>query len=303
MNTEEWLISELKEKKGLDDSKLAELIESKQKLFPSLNKESALRMIATENGIHPIRRSFKIGDITEEMSHLNVFGKVNRKFDPRSIKIKDRNGRVMNLNIGDDTGSINLVIWDEKVIDNINASVSEGDEISIANAYSKKNKMTGSMELHVGSGTAISVTNKSPQNQPNVKYTRLQDIKEENIIYHIKGFIVRLFTNNIYLIRCTECNKKVETTCDVHGDKFLSKTLLISGIIDDGLSSMKISFFDKTAEKLLQLSKSQSLEDKLNDLSFGMYQVEVAATARKFNDIFSLTARDVKPLAYNMDRI
>jgi hypothetical protein len=34
-----------------------------------------------------------------------------------------------------------------------------------------------------------------------------------------------------------------------------------------------------------------------------MYQVEVAATARKFNDIFSLTARDVKPLAYNMDRI
>ena len=66
---------------------------------------------------------------------------------------------------------------------------------------------------------------------------------------------------------------------------------------------MKISFFDKTAEKLLSLSKSNTIEEKLNDLSFGLYQVEIAATARKFNDVFSLTARDIKPLTYNMEKI
>jgi ssDNA-binding replication factor A large subunit len=303
MSVEDWLIGELKEKKGLSDDKIDTMIKEKQNQFPSLNREAAIRMIATQNGITPVKRNFKINEIAEESSHINVSGRVKRKFEPRAIKIKGREGRVMNLNLEDETGNINLVVWDEKVIDYINSGVSEGDEVSIANAYSKKNKLTGSLELHVGSGTAISVTNKSSNRQENIKYDKIKDITEENKIYHLKGFIARLFTNDIYLVRCTECNKKVNVTCDVHGDKFLSKTLLITGIIDDGVSSMKISFFDKTAEKLLSLSKSNTIEEKLNDLSFGLYQVEIAATARKFNDVFSLTARDIKPLTYNMDKI
>lgn len=295
-----WLLESLIEKTGMSSEKINSLISKKLSEFPTLTEDAALRMIATENGVMPVRRTYKLGELSEESNHLNITANIKRKFEPRKINIKGTPSKVINLLIEDHTGKINVVVWDVKKVDYLIENASEGDEISIANAYSKRNKLNGSLELHIGNGSAIKI-NKSATNKPEEKiaFQRIGDVKDDTKMYNIKCFITRVFTNNVFLVKCDICKKRVTDKCEEHGDKALSKMLFISCVVDDGLSSIKASFFDRTAKKLLDISKAESLETKLNDLSFGMYEMEIKALPNKFNDALSLNVRDVKELNYS----
>ena len=177
----------------------------------------------------------------------------------------------------------------------------DGENISIANAYSKENPFNGIIELNLGSGSAISVNSNFTQ-QKEERVTKYKKIKELNDgeTANINGFITRLFSDDIYLIRCNICKKKVDIECDIHKDKALSKTLRIRGIFDDGIYSSSITFFDKQADSLLNISQSQDIKEKLNDISFGLYQLNISAKMNRFNDNYSLTARKVAKAEYNL---
>lgn len=298
MENDDWLRDALLEKTGMPKEKLEELIKKKLAEFPNLNKDAALRMVATENGVMPIRRAYKINEIGEGVSHINLTATIKRKFAPRDIRIKGTPSKVINVVLQDDSGLINTVVWDVKKVDEIISRANEGDTITIANAYSKSNKVTGGIELHLGSGSAIKITKKQGNAAPNVAYQRISDIKDDSKMYRLRCLLTRIFTNNVFLIKCNICNKRVTDTCEEHGDKAISKTLMLSCVLDDGLSSIRASFFDRTAKKLLNISKMENLEEKLNDLSFGMYQLEVVAVPNSFNNTLSLNVRDVKEADY-----
>jgi ssDNA-binding replication factor A large subunit len=301
MESETWLLNSLIEKTGLPKEKLNELIKKKTTEFPGLTEDAALRMIATENGVVPIRYSYKLNEINNEISHINVTATIKRKFAPRDIKIKGTPSKVMNIVLQDDSGTINAVVWDVKKVDEISRDAYEGDEISLANAYSKKNKITGGIELHIGSGSAVKIKKdpNTPETKP-IDYQRIIDVKDDTKLYHLRCLLTRIFTNNIFLIKCSICNKRVVDRCEEHGEKAISKTFLISCILDDGLSSIRASFFDRTAKKLLELSSAEKLEDKLNDLSFGMYELAITAAPNNFNNTISLNVKDVKLADYKI---
>ncbi len=301
MENEDWLIEAVAEKLGTTKEKVNELIKKKLSEFQNLTESAALRMVATENGVVPIRRGYKIADISDEIGHINITATIKRKFPPRDIMIKGAKSKVINLALEDQTGSINVIVWDVSKVEYLEKEASDRDTISIANAYSRKNKLNDRYELHLGSGCAIKIT-KGPRAEATQKreYQRISDVKDDSKFYQIRCFVVRLFTNNVFLIRCGICKKKVIDKCEEHGDAALSKMLFISGILDDGLSTIRASFFDKTAEKLLDLSKAESIENKVNDISFGLYEVEISAVPNKFNETLSLNVRDVKPIDYKI---
>ncbi len=301
MENEDWLVKAVAEKLGTGQDKVKELVKKKLYEFPNLTESAALRMVATENGVMPIRRNYKIADINDEFGHINITATIKRKFPPREITIKGTKSKVINLVLQDQGGSINVVVWDANKAGYLEKEASDGDTISIANAYSRKNKLNDKYELHLGNGCAIKVT-KNPTALVAYKkeYQRISDVKDDSKLYQIRCFVVRLFTNNIFLIRCGICKKKVIDKCDEHGDTALSKTLFISGILDDGLSTIRASFFDKTAEKLLGLSKAENIENKVNDVSFGLYEVEVSGVPNKFNETLSLNVKDVRPIDYTI---
>ncbi len=301
MEGERWLLDAIIEKTGMSQDKLDSLIKKKLAEFPNLNGDAALRMIATENGVMPIRHSYKINEINEELQHINLTATIKRKFSPRDIKIKGTPSRVINIVLQDESGSISTVVWDVKKVDEITSNAYEGDSMSIANAYARKNKVTGALELHLGSGSAIKITRMQGNEAVKpVVYQRITEVKDDSKLYRLRCLLTRVFTNNIFLVKCNICNKRVVDKCDEHGDKAISKTLMVSCILDDGLSSIRASFFDRTAKKLLDLSKAESLEQKLNDLSFGMYQLEIVAVPNAFNNSLSLNVRDVKAANYNL---
>ncbi len=291
---ENWLVKAIIEKTSLDKSKIEELVKKKLEQFPSLNEDAALRMVATENGIVPIQRNFKINEINRDISHVDLTGTVKKKFNTKQFNLKGSTSTLLKLIISDETGEINLVIWDTKKIEEIEKNVEEGDSIVIINAYARKNKFNDTYELNVGKSGLIKILRAKEE------IKRISDITPGQK-GRLNVFIVRMFTNSTFLVKCTICDKRVIDKCDIHGEKALSKILLLSGIVDDGLSSARVSFFDKVAEKLLKLIDGNSLEEKLSNLSNGLYQVELIAVSNEFNGSTSLTAKNVWLCEYNLD--
>lgn len=294
---ENWIIEKITEKGKVSKEDILKEIDKRKKQFPELTEDAILRMLATENGIIPIKRDYHINEINQGINHVNITAKIKRKFPVRKVTVKGREARVMNFIISDDTGEMPVVTWNENYIDRI-AAVKDGDGISIANAYAKENSFNGTVELNIGSGAAISINSYSKENQENVKiYKKIRDIPDGETAF-INGFITRLFADDIYLIRCSICNKRVTETCEIHGNKAISKTLKIRGIIDDGLNSASVTFFDRQANELLDISNKTELNEKLNDISFGLFQVNMAAKANKFNETKSFTAKTVSSAKY-----
>ncbi len=75
---EDWIIEAIIEKTGIDREKINQLIHKKREEFPDLSEDAALRMVATDNGVVPIRRNYKIRDITENISHININGRIKK---------------------------------------------------------------------------------------------------------------------------------------------------------------------------------------------------------------------------------
>jgi ssDNA-binding replication factor A large subunit len=297
---EEWIIDKITEKSNKPKEEILKLISQRKNQFPELTEDAILRMLATENGVIPIKRDYKVKEINQRINHVNLSAKIKRKFPPRKVTVKGREARVMNFVIEDETGEIPVVTWDENYIDKIMNS-KDGENISIANAYSKENPFNGTIELNLGNGSAISVnsTVTTQKEKTKVEYKKIKEIKDGETA-DINGFITRLFSDDIYLVRCNICKKKVDVECDIHKDKALSKTLRIRGIFDDGIYSSSITFFDKQADSLLNLSQSQSIKEKLNDISFGLYQLDINAKMNKFNENYSLTARKIAKTEYTL---
>ncbi len=298
MEIESWLLDAISEKTGWDRRQIEDKVKKRVEEFPSLTEDAAARMLATESGVVPIRRKYEIKDLKQETNHVNIIGKIRRKFQVREINLKGTKSNIMNLVIDDGTGIMPVVVWDSKKVEVLDKEASEGDELHVVNAYTKNSRLTGNQELHLGTGSAIRVTKsaavKTESGAPQARaFDRISDVVEGQKLYRIRCFLMRIFTNTTFIVRCTICKKKVIDACDVHGDKALSKILYISAIVDDGLSSIKATFFDRAAQKLLDFSRFKDMGDKLNDLSFSMYELDVTAAANKFNDNLSLNVRDV----------
>ncbi|MCW1293946.1 MAG: hypothetical protein OH316_01240 [Candidatus Parvarchaeota archaeon] len=301
MEVEDWSINQILEKTNLTREQIEEKLKKKLEEFPALTREAAIRAVAADSGVILIRRDYKVSDIKEEINHLNLRCSIIRKFEAREVNLRGGRSKILNLIVGDETGQIRVVVWDTNKIAELESSFNEGDEILIINAYSKFSSFSSNFEVNIGKNTLLKMIERRGQAaKEGDNYSRISQINEENKVYRVRGFITRLFTNNTFIVRCRICGKRVDDKCDVHGDKALSKTLMISAVIDDGLSNMKVVFFDRVAEKLLSLSKEGDLRARLNDISFGIYQVEIEAVAKSFNGVLSLTVKDVRPVDYSL---
>lgn len=299
---EEWLLDAIKQKTGMSSEVLDSRIKAKLSEFPNLTEDAAAKMLATENGITPIRRNYKIKDISTDIKHITLSAQIKKVFPPREIKIKGTASKIMNLVLSDDTGNINVVIWDAEKINQIHELAHDGDQMIIVNGYSKENKINGSYEINISKNSAIKITPAQTQRvqQTVKKYSRIGEISAKGS-YTVNCFLARVFTNgNLFIVKCRLCNKKVADKCEIHGDKAISKTLMVSGVLDDGIASIRASFFDKAAEKLLALSDKSDINQKLNDLSFGMEQIEVDAISNEFNGNVSLNVKDVRKAQYDL---
>ena len=223
-----------------------------------ISKEGAAHIIANELGVNLFEiqnKDLKINEIIPGLNSVNTIGKVTNIFEIRSFSTSTRAGKVANIIIADETGSLRLTIWDENLINKIQ-NLKELDIVSIKNAYSKENN--GFKELHLGSKSSLEI-NPPGISIEEIKISRMEkkqikDLKD-NENAEILGTIVQLFEPRFYQA-CPVCNKKVNFLedhyeCSNHGSISPKQIPILNMFIDDGTANIRAVCFRDQAEKIL----------------------------------------------------
>lgn len=229
-----------------------------------ISRNGAAQIVANDLGVKlydTTPKTLKIGNVLPGLSSITIIAKVIENYGVKSFQNATRQGKVLSLMIGDETGTIRASIWDENVINQ--ASITKpGDIIKINNAYSKQNSMNPAFkELHLGNKSQIFLNpegEKIETVKANVRAQlqrkQIMDlIENENI--EILGTIVQVFEPKSYQ-SCPVCNKKVVMdsegfACANHGKITPRQVPILNAFVDDGSSNIRIIFFRDLAEKLI----------------------------------------------------
>ncbi len=148
------MIKKIADAGDLGESEIRKRIEEKrEELGGLITPEGAAHIIAQELGLSlfPARtgQRQKIANIEAGMNNVEVIGRVMRVYPPREYSKKNGNtGAVASITLGDDTGKIRVIFWDQCASVLGEGKIKEGDVLSIKGGYSKKNK-EGETEVHL----------------------------------------------------------------------------------------------------------------------------------------------------------
>lgn len=141
----------------------------------------------SEEEIEVTASTQKIKDIKDGMGDLNLTGKVLEISEIRTFQRKDGNsGKVGNLLLGDDTGTIRVTLWDDKT-EFLN-DVEYGDAVELVNAYARENAFTQKVELQVGNRSIIKKSEKKVEYEE--EFTPIEDIRADMNNINISGRIL-----------------------------------------------------------------------------------------------------------------
>jgi len=150
------IIQKLVSESGLSESEIASKISKKMESLSGLiSEEGAAHIVANEMNIKIFSSGSnvaKIGKIKEGMRNLEVSGRVKQIFPVKEFSSGARHGKVANLLLEDETGSIRVTVWNDMVSKLSDFSI--GDVMQIKSSYVRLNNY-GFKELHLNERSAI----------------------------------------------------------------------------------------------------------------------------------------------------
>jgi len=209
-------------------------------------------------------KASKLSELKQDESSLTVEARVLRVFPPRDYS----GGSMASIIMGDDSGTIRAVFWDEKSGEA--EKLSRGDAVVIQNAYTRAN-MNDEVEVHVGKYGIPEKSDKSKLPSPEdieLKFTKTKTISElepsEDRV-RVSAKIVDLEEDrNIFYMTCPSCNGKVQNLggawfCDACGDIDPDSNLVVSSVLEDDSGTIRGVFFRENAEKILGLDAESAM--------------------------------------------
>ncbi len=266
----EDIVNKIKDEKGLSETEIEGKIKKKvEQLAGLISKDGAAHIIANELGVKVFKEgAIKVSEILSGMREVEINAKVLTVFGVVSFKKEEREGKVASFLVGDESGKIRTVLWDNNHISYVeNGQLKEGSIVKIKNAYVKDNNEF--KELHLGSrselilspeGVVIDKVDQSPVFfTSSVKKVSELNGGDGNVV--IRGTVVQIFEPRFYEM-CSECNKKVvledgQYKCSVHGSVNHRYGVIGNFILDDGSDSIRVATFRELVEKLFGVSNEE----------------------------------------------
>lgn len=272
------IVSKLKES-GLSLFEIEEKIKNKmEQLSGLISREGAAHIIANEIGVKVFEDigEIKINEAKNGMRNVNINGKMTINFGIREFKNEKRSGRVGSFVVGDETGTMRVVLWDDSHI-NLMEKLHDGDIVRVENGYVKENN--GYKEIHLNNISRLSL-NPDGVKIDNVKMNGMisefknKEIKDlqQNDRVAIKGTIVQAFEPRFYET-CAECGRKVviengSFKCLQHNNVGTKFSCVVNCVLDDGSESIRVACFRENAWKLIGISEEELLAVKDNPGKF-----------------------------------
>ncbi len=290
------IVSQIKEKAGLSEEDIKLKISQKRdKLSGLVSEEGAAHILANELGIDLMESIRKHGlkiDKLKAGMRVGVTGKVVKMYEVRSFQKNERSGKVGSFLIGDDSGLIRIVMWDEGLISKMESGEIKQDVIvKIENGNVRENN--GYSEMHLGNYSQLEVNPpgvgdiqvvqkgslSGDMGSSEIKFGKLSEAAVgENVTVY--GTIVQLFEPRSYE-GCSECGRKViEGKCSTHPDGTAKKIPIVNFFLDDGHAGMRAVAFRDVASKLLNLDEASMLNVIENPSAFEEVKKNVLGTQK-----------------------
>ncbi|MFH1276463.1 MAG: OB-fold nucleic acid binding domain-containing protein [Candidatus Woesearchaeota archaeon] len=222
-----------------------------------ISEEGAAHIIANEFGVDLVVQGdkLKIKQVYAGMRDISTLGKVVRKFDIREFAKEDRTGKVCSIVLGDETGTIRVVFWNDQV--DLLKNVNEEDILEIKHGYVRENN--NAKEVHLGDRGEIVINPAgqkidSVREGPSHERKKIQEL-EDGQGAELMATIVKVFDPRFWNT-CPRCNKKVLQMengfqCTEHGEIQASLSYVLNLILDDGTSTIRAVFWKNQVNHLL----------------------------------------------------
>ena len=237
---------------GLSVSEIEQKIEEKRsKLAGLISKEGASQVLAAELGISFDDEKFKIEELEPGMKRVNLLGKIIELSPVRTFMRNDKEGKVANLVLADETSNVKVVLWDMHHIDLIEkGEVSKESVVEISNANMRDN------EVHLGSFSEFKISKEVLENVKTEKIVREKNIVDFRLADNVsaRAFIVQAFEPRFFEV-CPECKRKVMPeadglACGEHGKVIPEQRALINLVLDDGTETIRSVLFHEQLPKI-----------------------------------------------------
>lgn len=238
------LIERISQHASLSKEEIERKIEAKRaKLSGLVSKEGAAQIVAAELGINFEDEKLKIAELVQGMKKASVVGKVLEIYPVRSYDKNGRSGKVANLIIGDESGTVKTVLWDVNHIALIEqGKINKGDVLDILHAGVRNG------ELHLSSFSDVKLSKEKIESVTittrSAEAKNLEAAKQGDKI-KVRATIVQMFDPRYFEV-CPECRKKViEGECVVHGKITPVRRALTNAILDDGTETTRALLSDR----------------------------------------------------------
>jgi len=286
----EDIIAKIKEKASLSDEEINEKIKKKlEQLSGLISKEGAAHIVANELGIKVIEQvsgKLQIKNILAGMRNVETVGKVLQIFDAHEFQREDRTGKIGSMVIGDETGSIRVVLWHEQA-DKL-ASIKESDIVKLVGGYSKDNQ--GRKEVHIGDRGDL-IINPADETVGEVKQfsavrKKIKDLRENDADAEIFGTIVQVFDIRFFEV-CPTCGKRAKIVdgnfvCNTHNTVTPTYSYVLNLHLDDGTENIRIVCFRNQVETLLNKTQENILAYREAPEKFEEVKTELLGNQIKF---------------------
>ena len=257
----------IKEEKTISDAEIEEKVKQKlDKLSGLISKEGAAHIVANELGVKlfpdPQKKRYKIKEIMAGLRGVELIGRIVKKYETRTFNKNGREGKIASLLLGDETGVLRVVLWDDNHIKQAE-QMQENDIIKVVNSYAKENQ--GFRELHLGNRSEI-ILNPKGENIEAIK--QIRDFSQKKIdelqvgdLVKVLGTVVQVFEPRFYEA-CPTCNRKVKLEgdkkiCPEHGAVTGKYIPILNLIFDDGTDNIRVVSFRDTVAKILNQTEEQ----------------------------------------------
>jgi len=164
MSFEETVQRIISSRQDLTRDKILEMIENKKKTAEGYFTDAvAARLVALELGVEvpwwePFRPDVAIKDIISGLNNVTVMGRVIRVYPVKTFtRSNGTEGKVAHLLIADKTGTLKVVLWDEKTSLAESGEMERGQIIKVSHGYVREG-WDGKLELHVGIRSEVQVS-------------------------------------------------------------------------------------------------------------------------------------------------
>ncbi|MCZ2807871.1 MAG: OB-fold nucleic acid binding domain-containing protein [Candidatus Bathyarchaeota archaeon] len=162
MSLEEIVNRILSSRSDLKRKEILEMIEKKKRgAGDFLTDETAARIAASELGVEivkkPLRLKIQIQDLVSGLNDVTVAGQVVAVYAPKTFTRRDwTEGKLASLLVSDKSGTLRVVLWDDKVELVEKGKIQREQTIRISHGYVREG-LDGKPELHLGQRGSIKI--------------------------------------------------------------------------------------------------------------------------------------------------